>query len=111
MFDLKTQITHFDNLFSPHPEHEWIPFSDLELMESLKGCSGSSAPGSDHITWNFLKVFMADPGILSLFMWIANACLTSSYWPAYFKTSMTVIIPKPNKLSYNIPKAFRPIVF
>ena len=32
------------------------------------------------------------------------------YWPLYFKRSTTIVIPKPNKKSYNSPKSFRPIV-
>ena len=32
------------------------------------------------------------------------------YWPNHFKLSSTVIISKPNKLSYNLPKSFCPIV-
>ena len=31
-------------------------------------------------------------------------------WPDYFKHSKTVVIPKPEKPAYNIPKAFHPIV-
>ena len=32
------------------------------------------------------------------------------YWPSHFKKSTTVIIPKPNKASYDFPKSFRPII-
>jgi len=32
------------------------------------------------------------------------------FWPSHFKTSSTIIIPKPNKESYDFPKSFRPIV-
>ena len=32
------------------------------------------------------------------------------YWPNHFKLSSMVIIPKPNKLSYDSPKSFHPIV-
>jgi len=31
------------------------------------------------------------------------------HWPLYFKVSLTIIIPKPNKESYDTPKAFQPI--
>jgi len=41
---------------------------------------------------------------------IADACINLGHWPNYFKTSTTIIIPKPNKPSYDNPKAFRPIV-
>ena len=32
------------------------------------------------------------------------------HWPRHFKKSVSVIIPKPGKPAYDIPKAFRPIV-
>ena len=32
------------------------------------------------------------------------------HWPRYFKESVFVIIPKPGKLAYDIPKTFQPIV-
>ena len=88
----------------------WVPFSLLEMQEVLKACSNVSAPGSDHITWWYLKVILANNtcavGILSL----ANACLLLHHWPRHFKESVSVIIPKPGKPAYDTPKAFRPIV-
>ena len=41
---------------------------------------------------------------------MANACLSLRHWPRHFKESVSVIIPKPDKPAYNIPKVFRPIV-
>ena len=80
------------------------------MQEVLKACSNVSAPGPDHITWQYLKIILANNtcavGILSL----ANACLSLHHWPRHFKKSVSVIIPKPGKLAYDTPKAFRPIV-
>ena len=41
---------------------------------------------------------------------IADACISLSYQPNYFKMFTTVVIPKPNKSLQDSPKAFRPIV-
>ena len=41
---------------------------------------------------------------------ITNACIDLSHWPSHFKMSTMIIISKPNKLSYNSPKSFCPIV-
>jgi len=80
------------------------------MQEVLKACSNVSVPGSDHITWGYLKIILANNtcavGILSL----ANACLLLHHWPRHFKESVSVIIPKPDKPVYDTPKAFRPIV-
>ena len=40
----------------------------------------------------------------------ADACINLGHWPEYFKISTTIVIPKPNKQSYDNPKSFRPIV-
>jgi len=37
-------------------------------------------------------------------------CIEVRYWPTHFKTLITIVIPKPNKASYNTSKSFRPIV-
>jgi len=37
-------------------------------------------------------------------------CFELGYWLSYFKTSTTIVIFKPNKVSYDSPKLFRPIV-
>ena len=41
---------------------------------------------------------------------IANACINIGYWPNYFKTLTIIVILKPNKVSYDMLKSFRPIV-
>lgn len=43
-------------------------------------------------------------------MYITNACITLEFWPSHFKSATTVVIPRPNKDSYNMPKSFQPIV-
>ena len=88
----------------------WVPFSLLEMQEALKAYSNVSAPSPDHITWQYLKVILANNicavGILSL----ANTCLSLHHWPRHFKESVSVIIPKLGTPAYDTPKAFRPIV-
>ncbi|CAA7267374.1 unnamed protein product [Cyclocybe aegerita] len=92
------------------PVREWADFSEHELLSTLKGCSNSSAPGPDHVTWVHLKELLKDKHVLALFIVLANACLRVGHWPRIFKESLSVIVPKPNKPSYAVPKAFRPIV-
>ena len=47
---------------------------------------------------------------LSNVMAIANACIELGYWPSHFKIFLTITIPKPNKVSYNLSKSFKPII-
>jgi len=53
---------------------------------------------------------MKDDDYITNVIKITNACIDLEYWPNHFKISSMVIIPKPNKLLYNSPKSFRPIV-
>ena len=48
---------------------------------------------------------------LKKIVYIANIYINLEFWPLYFKTTIIVIISKPNKDSYNLPKSFQPIVF
>jgi hypothetical protein len=88
----------------------WVPHPAAELLDALTGTSNRSAPGPDHITWRHLKCIVCDRYASRLFLWLANACLQSSHWPAEFKASTTVVIPKPGKPLYDTPKSFRLIV-
>ena len=51
-----------------------------------------------------------DDACLNKIVCIANVCINLKFWPSYFKTTTTVVIPKPNKDSYNMPKSFQSIV-
>jgi len=62
------------------------------------------------MTWRHWKLIIKNEECLSRIINIADACINLGHWPKYFKVSTTVIIPKPNKSSYDTPKAFRPIV-
>jgi len=89
---------------------DWPPFTGQEFKDAIAKCSNASSPGPDHVTWRHLKPLILDKACLSKVVDIANACITIGYWPDQFKESTLVIIPKPNKTSYNTPKSFRPIV-
>jgi len=88
----------------------WPMFSKEEFRLALVNCNNSSAPDSDKLSWNHLKIILKDDDCLNFIVNIANACIEVEYWPSHFKRSTMVIIPKPNKKVYNSPKAFKPIV-
>jgi len=66
--------------------------------------------GPDKLTWHHLKFIIKHDSCLTNIVNIAGSCINLGYWPEYFKTLSTIIIPKPNKPSYNKPNAFHPIV-
>ena len=120
LFD--TMHTHFST--SPATEHvswealENIPqlevrsfptISQKEIWDALRPTANSSAPGPDHVTWRHLKLALSFPDTdLALATLFNKICFTGT-WPQHFKESVSVIIPKPNKPDYMIPKAYRPI--
>jgi len=92
------------------PSQNWGPFSKYEFLSAISKCADSSSPGPDRLTWYHWKTIVKNDACLSKIINIANACINLGHWPRYFKVSTTVIIPKPNKSSYDNPKAFHPIV-
>jgi len=85
---------------------EWPPFSRQEFKDAIAKCSTSSMSGPDHVSWKHLKPIIANDKCLEKIVYIANACIVHETWPPQFKAATSVVIPKPNKKSYNTPKSF-----
>ncbi|KAF8643063.1 hypothetical protein AX14_009646, partial [Amanita brunnescens Koide BX004] len=120
LFD--TMHSHFST--SPAAEHisweaiENIPrletrsfpaISQKEIWDALRPTTNSSAPGPDHVTWRHLKLALSFPETDLAVMTLFNKICFTGTWPQHFKESVSVIIPKPNKPDYTIPKAYQPI--
>jgi len=88
----------------------WTCFTEEELVNSLIKYNNSSTPGPNKLSWRHLKIILKDNICLRNVISIANACIELGHWPSHFKISLTIVIPKSNKISYNSPKMFRPIV-
>ena len=92
------------------PVAQWAPFSKKELKQVIVKCNDSSAPGLDKLSWRYLKIFIKQDKCLTNIINVANVCINLGHWPNYFKCSSMIIIPKPNKLSYDHAKMFCPII-
>ena len=92
------------------PCQVWNQFSRYEFKSAIHKCIDSSVPGPDKMSQRHQKLIIKNNDCLSKIINIADACINLGHWPKYFKISTTVVIPKPNKISYNNPKAFHPIV-
>ena len=88
----------------------WKPFSKEKFRQAINKCNNSSVPGPDMLTWHHLKSILKQDECLINIINIANTCINLGHWPSYFKCSSTVVIPKPNKLVYDQPKSFCPII-
>ena len=89
---------------------KWMLFSEKEFRSSIAKYNNSLTPKSDKLSWKHLKIIVNNILCFKNFINIANACINLGYWPLYFKTLLSIIIPKPDKISYNSPKVFRPIM-
>jgi len=85
---------------------QWAPFSKEELKQVIAKYNDSLAPGLDKLLWRHLKIIIKQDECLTNITNIANVCINLGHWPDYFKHSSTIIIPKPNKLSYDHVKMF-----
>jgi len=88
----------------------WKPFSKEEFRQAINKCNNSSAPGPNKLMWHHIKSILKQDECLINIINIADACINLGHWPSYFKCSLTVVIPKPNKLAYDQSKSFCPIV-
>ena len=92
----------------PYPEPDgWEPLTEEEFERELKRYSTDTAPGQSKITYTVLRWLNdAEPGIL---LRLYSNCIENGYHPTAFKTANIAIVPKPNKPSYMVAKAYRPI--
>ena len=88
----------------------WPAFLKEEFRLAIINCNNSSVPEPNKLSWSHLKIILKDDDCLNIIISIANTCIELGYWPLYFKRSTIIVISKPNKKSYNLPKVFRPIV-
>ncbi|KAF8701567.1 hypothetical protein AX14_000387 [Amanita brunnescens Koide BX004] len=99
----------FINSLPQEPTRDWAAISIAEIRDMLQLTSNCSAPGPDNVSWHHLKAIFdiehVDRSICRLFNNICN----TGVWPRWFKQSISVIIPKPKKTDYTLPKSYRPI--
>ena len=87
-----------------------LSFSNEEFIFAIYKCSNDLTPESDKLSWKHLKEIIKDLECFNKFINITNIYIKLGYWLLHFKMSTSIIIPKPNKTSYNTPKIFRLIV-
>ena len=89
----------------PLPPRDFTPITEEEITAAIAPTSNKSTPGSSGIGYALLKwAFQARP---DRFVTIFNASISLGYHP--WKDALVVIVPKPHKPNYSLPKAYRPI--
>ena len=83
----------------------WAPLSEADITQVLKTASPKSAPGPSGVGYTILKWAHATcPAALTK---IYNLCLDLGVHP--WNDATIVVINKPQKPDYSLPKAYRPI--
>ena len=101
------------NLLEEIPDKEVIiqvPFSKEKLINAIKKCNNSLTPGLNKLSQRYIKKIVKNKECIIKLIDIANAYIDLDHWPSHFKVLTTVIISKPNKTSYNLPRLFHPII-
>ena len=89
---------------------KWNLFSKKELIDTIEKYNNLSALGLDKLMWSHIKSIIRNKDCICKFIDITNACINLEYWLSHFKTLTMVVIPKPNKTTFNSPKLYCPIV-
>jgi hypothetical protein len=91
----------------PCQDRAFKPFTDSELDTLLRQTANKSAPGTSGIGWFLLK--KGWDAVKDHLIVIYNACFVLGHHPAHWREAKVVVIPKPDKPDYSLPKAHRPI--
>ena len=94
------------NFVYPDPAETWTPITRKHLVEAIRKLNGFKAPRPDGIA-NI--VFKKCPILINRLLSIFNATLQLDTYYDPWRESTTVIIRKPSKPDYSVPKAYRPI--
>jgi DNA topoisomerase IB len=109
----------FRNIFFPPPPEadlediqnaeyndqiELPPITEKEVRDAIRAASPRKAPGPDSIINRALQVGskLLTPHLTSIF----NHSLRLGYCPSHFRESTTVVLRKPGKDNYTVPKAY-----
>ena len=85
-------------------------FLEIEIIDAISKYKNTLTPGPDHLLWSHIKILVVDSRCFKNIVNITNVYIAHHYWPTHFKKSTSIIILKPNKISYNTFKLFYLIV-
>jgi len=86
----------------PKPTRQWGDITIEEVTQALSTASNNSAPGLSGVGYKLLKwAHAARPDVIPTLL---TLCLCSSTHP--WKAATVVMLNKPKKLDYGVPKAY-----
>ena len=84
------------------------PLSLREVESAMSSCANDTAPGISGVPYRAIKWAWRSEAQTAIFDTLSN-CLRAGFHAPQWKSSITVVIPKPGKPSYSSPRAYRPI--
>jgi hypothetical protein len=106
-FPIPPPVQPFSPKDDPAPERAPNPLIIEEIEHAIKSCQKNTAPGPSQINYTAVKwVWETNQDLL---FYLYSHCLQIGHYPTPFKHSTTTVVPKPNKLTYENPAAYRPI--
>jgi ribonuclease HI len=106
-FFARSPNTDWEQEDYPPPQFKFKAISDHQVEEAIKKLKAHKCPGEDGIT-NMVLINCAEivvPTLGALF----RASFRLEYMPEAWKDTKTVVLRKPGKADYSIPKAYRPV--
>lgn len=89
------------------PRWEWPDLTDEEVKKAILSSPAKKAPGPDSLS--FLPIQYAYRAVPAVFNKAYKALFSSGYHPKAWRQAIGIILPKPNKSDYSVPKAYRVI--
>ena len=91
-----------------YPNQISLPsITEQEVQDAILNTAPLKAPGPDGIVNRALQIAL--PWIRQHFTRVFNQSLSLAYCPQHFRESTTVVLRKPGKDDYTVPKSYRPI--
>lgn len=98
------------NVFNSMNDYELDePLNDVIdlIMSHTTRLNGKKTPGEDGVSNNMIKY--APDEAKACLRQILEICLKKGYFPKQWKTSVVLVLPKPNREDYNLTSSYRPI--
>ncbi|XP_050558906.1 uncharacterized protein LOC126912164 [Spodoptera frugiperda] len=100
------QLAKLVNACGDGEQHD-PPFTLSELQRSISSFNPKKAPGADGFTADICsRAINCNPGY---FLSLINRCLAYHHFPKTWKEATVVVLRKPGKDKYTVPKSYRPI--
>ena len=87
--------------------HRCPVITEAEIERAVRKAALNKAPGTDGITNGILQKVL--DLILPTLHQLFNSSLDLGHFPRHFRESITVVLRKPGKDDYSMPKSYRPI--